>query len=160
MKNRSKIFCEEPYGVSIEAIETPSRADRFQALCELSQEMALVEDEWSIYRVVLEVARDLVREPADLRERQVFALEPPDRAQGSPHVTLGDRTRQSAASAKRGSMPSSATEFRKAFRRPRASMHAVMSALLLFCFFCGDQQLFRRKSQTLNRCVDPRPHLG
>lgn len=41
-------------------LETPSRADRFQALCELSQEMALVEDEWSIYRVVLEVARKVL----------------------------------------------------------------------------------------------------
>jgi diguanylate cyclase (GGDEF)-like protein len=46
--------------VTIEGIETPSRADRFQALCELSQEMALVEDEWSIYRVVLEVARKVL----------------------------------------------------------------------------------------------------
>lgn len=43
-----------------ETLETPSRADRFQALCELSQEMALVEDEWSIYRVVLEVARKVL----------------------------------------------------------------------------------------------------
>lgn len=46
--------------VSSESVETPSRADRFQALCELSQEMALVEDEWSIYRVVLEVARKVL----------------------------------------------------------------------------------------------------
>ena len=44
----------------IEPFKTPSRADRFQALCELSQEMALVEDEWSIYRVVLEVARKVL----------------------------------------------------------------------------------------------------
>lgn len=43
-----------------ETVETPSRADRFQALCELSQEMALVEDEWSMYRVVLEVARKVL----------------------------------------------------------------------------------------------------
>lgn len=48
------------HGLSTEAIKTPSRADRFQALCELSQEMALVEDEWSIYRVVLEVARKVL----------------------------------------------------------------------------------------------------
>ena len=46
--------------MTIETLETPSRADRFQALCELSQEMALVEDEWSIYRVVLEVARKVL----------------------------------------------------------------------------------------------------
>jgi diguanylate cyclase (GGDEF)-like protein len=46
--------------VTSEAVETPSRADRFQALCELSQEMALVEDEASIYRVVLEVARKVL----------------------------------------------------------------------------------------------------
>lgn len=43
-----------------ETVETPSRADRFQALCELSQEMALVEDEMSIHRVVLEVARKVL----------------------------------------------------------------------------------------------------
>ena len=46
--------------MSSETPGTPSRADRFQALCELSQEMALVEDEWSIYRVVLEVARKVL----------------------------------------------------------------------------------------------------
>lgn len=46
--------------MSSETLGTPSRADRFQALCELSQEMALVEDEWSIYRVVLEVARKVL----------------------------------------------------------------------------------------------------
>lgn len=36
------------------------QTDRFTALCELSQEMALVEDERSIYRVVLEVARKVL----------------------------------------------------------------------------------------------------
>ena len=46
--------------MSSERVRTLSRADRFQALCELSQEMALVEDEWSIYRVVLEVARKVL----------------------------------------------------------------------------------------------------
>jgi diguanylate cyclase (GGDEF)-like protein len=46
--------------MSSETVRTPSRADRFQALCELSQEMALVEDEWSIYRVVREVARKVL----------------------------------------------------------------------------------------------------
>lgn len=44
----------------MKAIEKSNRADRFQALCELSQEMALVEDEWSIYRVVLVVARKVL----------------------------------------------------------------------------------------------------
>lgn len=34
-----------------------SRSDRFEALCALAQEMALVEEEREIYRVVLEVAR-------------------------------------------------------------------------------------------------------
>jgi len=46
--------------VTSETVETPSQADRFQALCELSQEMALVEDESSIFRVVLEVARKVL----------------------------------------------------------------------------------------------------
>ncbi|HUP00014.1 MAG TPA: sensor domain-containing diguanylate cyclase [Gemmatimonadota bacterium] len=36
------------------------RTDRFTALCDLAQEMALVEDERSIYRVVLEVARKVL----------------------------------------------------------------------------------------------------
>jgi diguanylate cyclase (GGDEF)-like protein len=40
--------------------ETTTRTDRFTALCELSQEMALVQDEPSIYRVVLEVARKVL----------------------------------------------------------------------------------------------------
>lgn len=34
--------------------------DRFQALCELSQEMTLAEDERTVYRVVLEVARKVL----------------------------------------------------------------------------------------------------
>ncbi|MDX1624157.1 MAG: sensor domain-containing diguanylate cyclase [Gemmatimonadota bacterium] len=37
-----------------------SRTDRFQALCALAQEMALVEREHEIYRVVLEVARKVL----------------------------------------------------------------------------------------------------
>ena len=46
--------------MSPDRVATPSRADRFRALCELSQEMALVEDEPSIHRVVLEVARKVL----------------------------------------------------------------------------------------------------
>ena len=37
-----------------------SQTDRFQALCELSQEMTLAEDEARIYKVVLEVARKVL----------------------------------------------------------------------------------------------------
>ena len=37
-----------------------SGTDRFQALCELSQEMTLAEDEQTVYRVVLEVARKVL----------------------------------------------------------------------------------------------------
>lgn len=37
-----------------------NRSDRFQALCELSQEMTLAEDEATVYRVVLEVARKVL----------------------------------------------------------------------------------------------------
>lgn len=37
-----------------------SGTDRFQALCELSQEMTLAEDERTVYRVVLEVARKVL----------------------------------------------------------------------------------------------------
>lgn len=39
---------------------SPSRSDRFEGLCALAQEMAVVEDEREIYRVVLKVARSVL----------------------------------------------------------------------------------------------------
>src|SRR5262249_27709939 len=59
-------------------------------------------------------------------------------------------------SSTRRSTPSSATVVPKALRRPRASMVAMASALLLGRL----QQLLRLQAQPLNGCVDPRPLLG
>src|SRR5215831_17857050 len=68
------------------------------------------------------------------------------------------------------SMSSSAMVGPKALRRPRASMHAMASALLLrsigFCIRRRDavgralQQLFRLQAQALDGCVDPGPFVG
>src|SRR6478672_2077015 len=58
-------------------------------------------------------------------------------------------------SSTRRSMPSSATVVPNALRRPRASMQAMGSALLLRRF----QQILRFQSQPLHGCVDPRPFL-
>src|SRR5713226_6250945 len=59
-------------------------------------------------------------------------------------------------------MPSSAIVEPKALRRPRASMHAMVSALLL-CRFrpgCGGaQQFLRRQAEPLDGRVDPGPLL-
>src|SRR6266849_7418682 len=71
-------------------------------------------------------------------------------------------------SSTRRSMPSSATVVPKALRRPRASMHAMASALLLFGFrrcgirrrpaVCGRiEQFFRLQSEPPNGCIDPGP---
>src|SRR5882724_6798637 len=66
-------------------------------------------------------------------------------------------------SSTRKSTPSTATVVPKVLRRPRASMHALASAFLLFHFrlqpvFCRTvEQFFRREAEPLNRCVDPGP---
>src|SRR5271165_1368988 len=71
--------------------------------------------------------------------------------------------------------PSSATVAPKALRRPRASMHAMGSALLLggirlsgFRLFairrrpavCAVQEFFRLQAEPLNSCVDPGPFFA
>src|SRR5438445_9502811 len=69
-------------------------------------------------------------------------------------------------SSTRKSTPSTATVVPKALRRPRASMHAMASALLLFHFrlrpaSCRTvEQFFRRETEPLNRSVDPGPFFG
>src|SRR5437867_11732846 len=79
---------------------------------------------------------------------------------------LGPMSPRMRPSSTRKSTPSSAMVVPKAFRRPRASMHAIFSALLLSSFrlrpevCAGLQQLFRRQSEPLNRFVDPGPLFG
>src|SRR6266404_5000994 len=69
-------------------------------------------------------------------------------------------------SSTRKSTPSTATVVPKVLRRPRASMHGMASALLLFHFrlrpaSCRTvEQFFRREAEPLNRCVDPGPFFG
>src|SRR6267142_158487 len=74
-------------------------------------------------------------------------------------------------SSTRKSTPSSAMVVPKALRRPRASMHVMDSALLLFGFrLCGlrrrpaacgrIQELFRVQAEPLNGFVHPGPFLG
>src|SRR5450756_1390979 len=65
-------------------------------------------------------------------------------------------------SSTRKSTPSSATVVPNDLRRPRASMHAMASAFLLFGFrlrsaACAVQQFFRFQSEPLNRFVNPWP---
>src|SRR2546427_4414819 len=62
-------------------------------------------------------------------------------------------------------MPSSATVVPKVLRRPRASMHAMASALLLGfrlrpAGYAGLHKFFRCQSKPLNGCGDPRPLFG
>src|SRR5688572_9638614 len=62
----------------------------------------------------------------------------------------------------RKAMPSKATVAPKVFRKPRASMHCIPSALLLPPFRLGHfplpaQELFRTEAKALNVRVDPRP---
>src|SRR5438034_1291352 len=79
---------------------------------------------------------------------------------------LGPMMPRMRPSSTRKSMPSSATVVPKAFRRPRASMHAMASALLFFGFrfrlmACGSlQQFFRCHAEPLNGCGDPGPFFG
>src|SRR5882724_13368512 len=69
-------------------------------------------------------------------------------------------------SSTRKSTPSRAMVVPKALRKPRASMHAMASAFLLFAFrfrpaVCGNiKQFFRSQSEPLNRCVHPWPFFG
>src|SRR6266542_4791144 len=69
-------------------------------------------------------------------------------------------------SSTRKSTPSSAMVVPKVLRRPRASMQAMMSALLLSSFRqrparCGGtQQFLRCDTEPLNRCGDPGPVFG
>src|SRR5438552_801348 len=65
--------------------------------------------------------------------------------------------------------PSSAMVVPKALRRPRASMHAIASSLLLFLFLlgfrlrpvgCAVQEFFRPQAEPLNGCVDPGPFFA
>src|SRR6266567_1126876 len=72
-------------------------------------------------------------------------------------------------------MPSSAIVVPNALRRPRASMHAIASALLFFCFYFlfgfrpspgrrpagyTIQQFFRFQAEPLNGCVDSGPFFA
>lgn len=74
-------------------ITTARSTDRFTALCELAQEMALVEDERTIYRVVLEVARKVL----DFFNCAILLIDPEGKdlvltdQHGYPDETLGMR---------------------------------------------------------------------
>src|SRR5579864_6818664 len=78
-------------------------------------------------------------------------------------------------SSTRKSMLSSATVVPNTLRRPRASMHAMASTLLLrgirlggfrWCWLCrrlaicSIQQFFRCQAKALNGCGDPGPFFG
>src|SRR5215475_5426702 len=77
----------------------------------------------------------------------------------APFGPIRPRMRPSST---RKSTPSSATVVPYDLRRPRASMHAMASAFLLFLlsrflFPCSIQQFFRLQSQPLDRRVNLRP---
>src|ERR1700693_793302 len=78
---------------------------------------------------------------------------------------LGPMSPRMRPSSTRRLMPSSATVVPKVLRRPRASMHAMASALL-FGFrlrpagYASLQQFFRCQAEPLNGCGDPRPLFG
>src|SRR5207244_4610787 len=78
---------------------------------------------------------------------------------------LGPMSPRMRPSSTRKSTPSSAMVAPYALRRPRASMHAMALAFLLFFCrlrprFAGGQKLLGPQAEPLNRCVDPRPLLG
>src|SRR5580765_3201433 len=80
---------------------------------------------------------------------------------------LGPMSPRMRPSSTRKSTPSSAMVVPKTLRRPRASMHAMASTLLLFLFSigwltgCGSiQEFFRREAEPLNGGVDSGPLLG
>src|SRR6266446_807650 len=78
---------------------------------------------------------------------------------------LGPMIPRMRPSSTRKSTPSSAMVVPKTLRRPRASMDAMASALLLSSFrrpvLCGRiQQFFRCQAEPLNGCVDSGPVFG
>src|SRR6266498_2719587 len=78
---------------------------------------------------------------------------------------LGPMSPRMRPSSTRKSTPSNAIVVPKALRSPRASMHAMASAFLLFCFrlrspACAVQQFFRFQSEPLNVFVNPGPFFG
>src|SRR5438552_3897611 len=72
---------------------------------------------------------------------------------------LGPMSPRMRPSSTRRLTPSSATVEPKALRRPRASMHAMASALLLVGRSTF-QQFFRFQAEPLDGCVDPGPFFG
>src|SRR4051812_16590553 len=76
---------------------------------------------------------------------------------------LGPMSPTIRPSSTRRSTPASAMVFPNALRRPRASMHAMRSALLLFRFRLETasgtavQKFFGGKAEQANGFVDPRP---
>src|SRR5215212_1918486 len=79
----------------------------------------------------------------------------------APFGPMRPRMRPSST---RKSTPSSATVVPKTLRRPRASMNAMASALLLGAarrrLPFGLQQFFRRQTEASNGLLDPRPLIG
>src|SRR5438445_4077253 len=84
---------------------------------------------------------------------------------------LGPMSPRMRPASTRKSTPSSATVVPKALRRPRASMHAMASALLLCslrrrratrtALRSGSiHEFFRLQTEPLNSCSDPRPFFG
>src|SRR5215472_1890531 len=73
---------------------------------------------------------------------------------------LGPMSPRMRPSSTHKSTPSSAMVVPKALRRPRASMHAIASALLSFIRRRLLEQLLRSQAEPLNGCVDPRPFVG
>src|SRR5712691_8543697 len=77
---------------------------------------------------------------------------------------LGPMSPRMRPSSTRKSTPSSAMVVPKALRRPRASIHAMVSAIPLSSLrrgpaLCGLQQFFRCDTEPLNRFGDLRPFL-
>src|SRR5205814_4787489 len=78
---------------------------------------------------------------------------------------LGPTSPRMRPSSTRKSIPSSATVAPKVLRRPRASMHAMVLALLT-CVrrgaarFGGSQQFLRGQAEPLDGRLDPGPLLG
>src|SRR3954466_8007226 len=76
---------------------------------------------------------------------------------------LGPMSPRIRPSSTRRSMPFRAIVFPNALRRPRASMHAIRSALLIFGFGletasrAAFQEIFRGEAEPLDGFLDPRP---
>src|SRR5437660_3163927 len=78
---------------------------------------------------------------------------------------LGPMSPRMRPSSTRRLMPSSATVVPKVLRSPRASMHAMASALLLGlrlrpAGYASLQKFLRCQAESLNGCGDPRPLFG